>query len=64
MHSWPAIYGKMIANPTAQTWSGAMTLEHLGHTDAADAIVGAIEGALVDEPQRPAARHGPRTRAR
>jgi tartrate dehydrogenase/decarboxylase / D-malate dehydrogenase len=37
-----------IANPVGQIWSGAMMLEHLGHKDAADAVVAAIEVALGD----------------
>ena len=46
--SAPDIAGKGIANPIAQTWTGAMMLEHLGHADAAAAIVSAIE-RLVEE---------------
>src|SRR3989454_10509457 len=41
--SAPDIAGKGIANPVAQIWTGAMLLEHLGHADAAGAIVAAIE---------------------
>ena len=41
--SAPDIYGKHIANPIGQIWSGAMMLEHLGHPAAAAAIVNAIE---------------------
>ena len=44
--SAPDIAGKGIANPIGQIWSGAMMLEHLGHKDAADAIVKAIEVVL------------------
>jgi tartrate dehydrogenase/decarboxylase/D-malate dehydrogenase len=51
--SAPDIAGKGIANPIGQVWSGAMMLEHLGHKDAADAIVKAIEGVV---------REGPKTR--
>ena len=51
--SAPDIYGKKIANPIGQIWSGAMMLEHLGHTDAAAAIVTAIEHVLVDGPRTP-----------
>ena len=29
--SAPDIAGRGVANPIAQTWSGAMMLEHLGH---------------------------------
>jgi tartrate dehydrogenase/decarboxylase/D-malate dehydrogenase len=49
--SAPDIYGKGIANPIGQIWSGAMMLEHLGHRDAADAVVKAIEKVLVDGPR-------------
>nr|WP_289137520.1 tartrate dehydrogenase [uncultured Halomonas sp.] len=37
--SAPDIAGKGIANPIGQIWSGAMMLEHLGHKEAADAMV-------------------------
>ena len=46
--SAPDIAGKGIANPIGQIWSGALMLEHLGHADAAAAIVGAIERILAD----------------
>ncbi|MGZ6124386.1 MAG: tartrate dehydrogenase [Myxococcales bacterium] len=51
--SAPDIAGQGIANPVGQIWSGAMMLEHLGHKQAADAVVRAIETVL---------REGPRTR--
>jgi len=51
--SAPDIYGKNIANPVAQIWSGAMMLEHLGHADASAAIMKAIESCLVDGPGTP-----------
>ena len=41
--SAPDIAGQGIANPIGQIWSGAMMLEHLGHAEAAAAIVRAIE---------------------
>src|SRR5450432_451668 len=41
--SAPDIYGRNIANPIGQIWSGALMLDHLGYPDAADAIVRAIE---------------------
>jgi tartrate dehydrogenase/decarboxylase/D-malate dehydrogenase len=44
--SAPDIAGKKIANPIAQIWSGAMMLDFLGHRDAHDAILRAIEKAL------------------
>ncbi|MBS36705.1 MAG: tartrate dehydrogenase [Thiotrichales bacterium] len=47
--SAPDIAGKGIANPIGQIWSGAMMLEHLGHVDAANAIVTAIE-TVLEEP--------------
>src|SRR4029079_10206935 len=44
--SAPDIYGKQIANPIGQIWCGAMMLEFLGHKDAHDAILHAIERVL------------------
>jgi tartrate dehydrogenase/decarboxylase/D-malate dehydrogenase len=41
--SAPDIAGKGIANPTAAIWSGSMMLSHLGETEAARAVLGAIE---------------------
>jgi tartrate dehydrogenase/decarboxylase/D-malate dehydrogenase len=49
--SAPDIAGRGIANPIGQIWSGAMMLEHLGHKDAADAIVKAIEAVLGSGPR-------------
>ena len=51
--SAPDIYGKKIANPIAQIWSGAMMLDHLGHADASAAIIKAIEACLVKGPRTP-----------
>jgi tartrate dehydrogenase/decarboxylase / D-malate dehydrogenase len=51
--SAPDIAGKRIANPIGQIWSGAMMLEHLGHPDAAQAVVRAIEKVLTDGPRTP-----------
>ena len=51
--SAPDIYGKKIANPTAQIWSGAMMLDHLGYEKASLAIVAAIEKVLQDGPRTP-----------
>ena len=51
--SAPDIYGKNIANPIGQIWSGAMMLEHLGHQSAAEAMVRAIEAVLADGPRTP-----------
>lgn len=47
--SAPDIAGKGIANPIGQIWSAAMMLEHLGHLEAADAIVAAFEYVLRDQ---------------
>jgi len=52
--SAPDIAGRNIANPIGQIWSAAMMLEHLGESDAAQAILTGIEHVLSD----PA---GPRT---
>jgi tartrate dehydrogenase/decarboxylase/D-malate dehydrogenase len=49
--SAPDIAGKKIANPIGQIWSGAMMLEHLGHREAADAIVKGIETVLTEGPR-------------
>lgn len=45
--SAPDIAGQNIANPVGQIWCGAMMLEHLGHADAAEAVVKAIEKVLA-----------------
>lgn len=46
--SAPDIAGMRIANPVGQVWAGAMMLEHLGHKQAADAMVEAISDTLQD----------------
>ena len=46
--SAPDIAGRGIANPIGMIWSGAMMLEHLGHSEAAHDIVRAIEQVLGD----------------
>ena len=46
--SAPDLAGKGIANPIGQIWCGAMMLEHLGHKAAADAVMAAIEQALME----------------
>ena len=50
--SAPDIAGQGIANPIGQIWSGAMMLDFLGHRDAHDAVLAAIEAVLAD-PQAP-----------
>ncbi|MCW5771231.1 MAG: tartrate dehydrogenase [Rhodospirillaceae bacterium] len=44
--SAPDIYGKGIANPIGQIWSGAMMLDQFGEKDAAAAVVRAIEDVV------------------
>ena len=44
--SAPDIAGQGIANPIGQIWSAAMMLQHLGHADAHDAIIRAIEAVI------------------
>ena len=44
--SAPDIAGKGLANPIGQIWSGAQMLDFLGHRDAHDAIIRAIETVL------------------
>jgi tartrate dehydrogenase/decarboxylase/D-malate dehydrogenase len=56
--SAPDIYGRNIANPVGQIWSGAMMLDFLTHgsgagRDAHDAILRAIEGVLREGPRTP-----------
>ncbi|HEX4382203.1 MAG TPA: tartrate dehydrogenase [Myxococcales bacterium] len=51
--SAPDIYGKGIANPIGQIWSGAMMLGHLGYPDAERAIEAAIERVVKDGPRTP-----------
>ncbi len=51
--SAPDIYGRNIANPVAMIWSGALMLQFLGHTDAHDAILRAIERTLIEGPRTP-----------
>jgi len=51
--SAPDIAGKGIANPVAMIWSAALMLEFLGHQEAHDVVLKAIETVLA---------HGPRTR--
>ena len=53
--SAPDIAGQGVANPIGQAWSAAMMLDFLGHRDAHDAVLAAIEAVLSDP-------HAPRTR--
>jgi len=45
--SAPDIAGKGIANPIGQIWSASMMLEHLGETEAAAAVMTAVEDVLA-----------------
>jgi len=49
--SAPDIAGRQVANPIGQIWSGAMMLEHLGHREAADAVLRAVERVLAEGPR-------------
>ena len=54
--SAPDIAGRGIANPIGQIWCGAMMLDFLGHRDAHDAVLRAIEQVLepgVGAPRTP-----------
>jgi tartrate dehydrogenase/decarboxylase/D-malate dehydrogenase len=44
--SAPDIAGQQLANPIGQIWSAAMMLDFLGHKEAHDAVVRAIETVL------------------
>ena len=46
--SAPDIAGHGIANPIGQIWSGAMMLDHLGHPEAARAIITAIDTVVAE----------------
>ena len=45
--SAPDIAGKGIANPIGAIWAGALMLDHLGHRDLHDRILGAIERVVA-----------------
>ncbi len=49
--SAPDIFGKNIANPIGQIWSGALMLEHLGQSEASRAVMAAIESVLCNGPR-------------
>jgi tartrate dehydrogenase/decarboxylase/D-malate dehydrogenase len=52
--SAPDIAGKGIANPVAAVWSGALMLEHLGHSRTANRVMDAIEHTLRNPATRTA----------
>lgn len=45
--SAPDIAGKGIANPIGAVWAGAQMMEHLGHKDVHDRILGAVERVVA-----------------
>ncbi len=45
--SAPDIAGKGIANPIGALWAGAMMMDHLGHRDVHDRILGAVERVIA-----------------
>ncbi|HJZ74568.1 MAG TPA: tartrate dehydrogenase [Vicinamibacterales bacterium] len=45
--SAPDIAGRGIANPIGAMWAGALMLDHLGHRDGHDRILGAIERVVA-----------------
>jgi tartrate dehydrogenase/decarboxylase/D-malate dehydrogenase len=45
--SAPDIAGKGIANPIGAIWAGAMMLDHLGHRDLHDKVLGAVERVIA-----------------
>ena len=51
--SAPDIAGKGVANPIGQIWCGAMMLDFLGHKEAHDAVLGAIERVLASGKEAP-----------
>jgi tartrate dehydrogenase/decarboxylase / D-malate dehydrogenase len=51
--SAPDIFGKGIANPVGQIWAGALMLDHLGHPEASEAVLAAIEKVLTLGPYTP-----------
>jgi tartrate dehydrogenase/decarboxylase/D-malate dehydrogenase len=45
--SAPDIAGKGIANPIGALWAGAMMLDHLGHRDVHDKVIGGVERVIA-----------------
>src|SRR5690606_25269775 len=60
--SAPDIYGKGIANPIGQIWSGAMMLDFLGHPEAAQEVINAIETVRGHGPRTPDVQRSASTR--
>jgi tartrate dehydrogenase/decarboxylase/D-malate dehydrogenase len=51
--SAPDIAGKSIANPVGQILSGAMMMDHLGHSEAARVIESAVEKIMAENIKTP-----------
>ena len=49
--SAPDIAGKGLANPVGAIWSASLMLDHLGETDAARRLMGAVETVCKDGPR-------------
>ena len=49
--SAPDIAGQGIANPIGTIWAGAMMLQHLGHREAHDTVMTAVENVLREGTQ-------------
>ena len=47
--SAPDIFGQNISNPIGAIWAGAMMFDHLGHRDAHDSIMNAVEKVLREK---------------
>ena len=62
--SAPDIAGQGIANPIGTIWAGAMMLQHLGHGNAHDSIMVAIENTLRNGGQLTADMGGKATTSR
>jgi tartrate dehydrogenase/decarboxylase/D-malate dehydrogenase len=50
--SAPDIAGKGIANPIGAIWAGAMMLDHLGHREIHDRVLGAVERVIASGKDR------------
>jgi tartrate dehydrogenase/decarboxylase/D-malate dehydrogenase len=51
--SAPDIAGRGVANPMAAVWAGALMLDHLGETEAAGLVMGALRRVAKDGPRTP-----------
>src|SRR5690606_34348631 len=51
--SAPDIYGKNIANPVGQLWTGKLLLEHFGYSELGDLLLSTIEELLVEGVKTP-----------